>query len=218
MEPQPRSRGLSDELQETGGGMALAAPGGPAYGLRYTRGLPFPGVAVPHYAAFLRGVSPMNCKMPELKRAFEAAGFEDVRTLLSSGNVVFAARKSAAAALEKKAEAAMKATLGQPFFTIVRSIADLASLLGSDPYRGAKLAPGAKRVVTFLRELPKSPPQLPIDQDGVRVLRLEGTHMFAAYVPGDGPVFMTLIEKAVGKEQTTRTWQTVEKVVKAAQA
>ncbi len=39
------------------------------------------------YAAFLRGVSPMNAKMPELKRAFEAAGFQAVRTLLSSGNV-----------------------------------------------------------------------------------------------------------------------------------
>jgi hypothetical protein len=28
-----------------------------------------------------------------------------------------------------------------------------------------------------------------------------------------GPVFMTLIEKAFGKDQTTRTWQTLEKVV-----
>ena len=46
------------------------------------------------YAAFLRGVSPMNAKMPELKRAFEAAGFGDVKTLLSSGNVVFDAPKA----------------------------------------------------------------------------------------------------------------------------
>jgi hypothetical protein len=26
---------------------------------------------MPRYAAFLRGVSPMNAKMPELKKAFE---------------------------------------------------------------------------------------------------------------------------------------------------
>jgi uncharacterized protein (DUF1697 family) len=39
------------------------------------------------YAAFLRGVSPMNAKMPELKKCFEDAGFSEVRTLLSSGNV-----------------------------------------------------------------------------------------------------------------------------------
>jgi len=30
------------------------------------------------YAAFLRGVSPMNAKMADLKRAFEAAGFTDL--------------------------------------------------------------------------------------------------------------------------------------------
>jgi uncharacterized protein (DUF1697 family) len=37
------------------------------------------------YVAFLRGVSPMNLKMPDLKRCFESAGFTSVRTLLSSG-------------------------------------------------------------------------------------------------------------------------------------
>jgi hypothetical protein len=31
------------------------------------------------YAAFLRGGSPKNAKMPELKRCFEAAGFKDVK-------------------------------------------------------------------------------------------------------------------------------------------
>ena len=40
------------------------------------------------YVAFLRGVSPMNARMPELKACFEAAGFSGVRTLLSSGNMV----------------------------------------------------------------------------------------------------------------------------------
>ena len=51
------------------------------------------------YAAFLRGVSPMNVKMPDLKLAFEAAGFEDVRTVLSSGNVVFGAAPATVAVL-----------------------------------------------------------------------------------------------------------------------
>ena len=74
------------------------------------------------YAAFLRGVSPMNAKMPELKRCFEEAGFTDVKTLLSSGNVVFSARPSTNAALERKAEKAMKARLARPFLTIVRPV------------------------------------------------------------------------------------------------
>src|SRR5207244_1128793 len=71
--------------------------------------------AMRRYAAFLRAVSPMNAKMPELKKCFEAAGFTDVKTLLSSGNVVFSARTSSEASIERKAEAAMKKHLGQPF-------------------------------------------------------------------------------------------------------
>ena len=49
---------------------------------------------MPRYIALLRGVSPMNCKMPELKAAFENAGFSNVKTLLSSGNVAFDARSA----------------------------------------------------------------------------------------------------------------------------
>jgi uncharacterized protein (DUF1697 family) len=63
---------------------------------------------MPRYAAFLRGVSPMNAKMPQLKAAFEAAGFTDVKTVLSSGNVVFTATRSTPATLERKAESGLK--------------------------------------------------------------------------------------------------------------
>jgi len=171
---------------------------------------------VPRYAAFLRGVSPTNCRMPELKRAFESAGFGDVKTLLSSGNVLFDARAQPESALERKAEAAMQKVLGREFLTIVRSVDDLRALVASDPYGSSGLAGNAKRVVTFLRKAPKPAPVLPIERGGARVLRLEGNHLFSAYVPSDkGPVFMTLIEKAIGhKEQTTRTWQTVEKMAR----
>jgi uncharacterized protein (DUF1697 family) len=85
------------------------------------------------YAAFLRGVSPMNAKMPELKKAFEAAGFTDVRTMLSSGNVVFSAPAAPEAALERKAEAAMKKLLGSAFPTIVRRIAGGVQRLRPEP-------------------------------------------------------------------------------------
>jgi hypothetical protein len=45
------------------------------------------GGVMRRYVAFLRGVNPMNAKMAELRRCFETAGFTDVRTVLSSGNV-----------------------------------------------------------------------------------------------------------------------------------
>jgi uncharacterized protein (DUF1697 family) len=55
---------------------------------------------MPRYVAFLRGVSPMNASMPALKRCFEATGFTDVRTLLSSGNVAFYVRATSLGAIE----------------------------------------------------------------------------------------------------------------------
>jgi uncharacterized protein (DUF1697 family) len=167
---------------------------------------------IQRYAAFLRGVSPMNAKMPELKRCFEEAGFTDVKTLLSSGNVVFSARPATNAAIERKAEKAMKAGLARPFLTIVRPVETLRAMLEADPYRRFRLPPGSKRVVTFLRDPQKSNLKLPIEFDGARILSLTDSEVFSAYVPSPrGPVFMTLIQKTFGDAVTTRTLDTVAK-------
>jgi uncharacterized protein (DUF1697 family) len=164
------------------------------------------------YAAFLRGVMPTNAKMPELKRCFEAAGFKDVKTLLSSGNVMFSAMAVSEASLERRAEKAMTEGIGRTFLTIVRSVEDLRLILDSDPYAGFRLATGSKRVITFLREPPKSKLSFPIEVAGARILLVKGREAYVTYVSSPrGPVFMTLIEKTFGKDVTTRTWDTVKK-------
>jgi len=170
---------------------------------------------MPRYAALLRGVSPMNAKMPELKRAFENAGFDEVRTVLGSGNVVFNARAASDAALQRKAEAAMQEHLGRTFLTIIRSIDELHALLALDPFAQYRLPPASKRIVTFLREAPARAPSTLPDQDGARILQVKGREVFTAYLPTPkGPVFMTLIEKTFGAAVTTRTWDTVKKVAR----
>jgi len=158
---------------------------------------------------------PMNCKMPALKAAFEAAGFTDVKTVLGSGNVVFDARSTSERAVEQQAEAAMADQLGRAFFTIVRPIAQLRDLLARDPYKPFKVSPDAKRIVTFLRGRPKGKIKLPVELHGARILTMKDGEIFSAYLPTPkGPVFMGLIEKTFGKDQTTRTWDTVAKVAR----
>src|SRR6266487_297060 len=170
---------------------------------------------MPRYAAFLRGVMPMNCKMPALKAAFEAAGFSDVKTVLGSGNVVFDARSTSEQALQQRAEAAMQEHLGQAFLTIVRPLEQLRTLLASDPYQRFKVDPKAKRIVTFLRGRPKAKIALPVEMHGARILAMQDGEIFSAYLPTPkGPVFMSLIEKTFGKDQTTRTWDTIAKVAR----
>ena len=168
------------------------------------------------YVAFLRGVYPMNADMAELRRCFERAGFKDVRTVLASGNVVFDARTASVAALESKAEAAMAKHIGRAFATIVRPVGALRRLLEEDPFRAHRLPAQAKRVVTFLREPHKAELSLPLEEDGARILAMNGGEVFTAYVPtARGAAFMRLIEKTFGKNVTTRTWDTIKKCAAA---
>ena len=171
---------------------------------------------MPRFVAFLRGVSPLNAKMPELKRCFEAAGFSEVRTLLSSGNVLFSTRGSSSETLERRAETAMHAELGHSFGTIVRPAQYLQSLVASDPFAEFNLPSNAKRVVTFLRRPLESTVALPIERDGASILKMVASEVFTAYVPSTkGPVFMSLLERTFGKEVTTRTLETVVKCAAA---
>ena len=169
---------------------------------------------MPRYAALLRGVSPMNASMPELKRCLEQAGFNGVRTLLSSGNVVFStARAASLATLQKRVEKAMLDGQGHGFMTLVRPTAYLQQLLDADPFAGFELPAGSKRVITFLREpLAASPVPLPVERGEARILKVQGGELFCSYVPNEkGPVFMQLLERTFGKAITTRTWDTVAK-------
>ena len=167
---------------------------------------------MPRYVAFLRGVTPMNAKMAELKRCFEAAGFTDVKTVLASGNVVFGARAKPDKALARDIEAAMQKHIGRTFYTIVRPVSRLRELLETDPYAAFRLPANAKRIVTFLGEPNTGKSSLPIASDGVRILATNGSEVFTVYLPNPkGPVFMTMIGKAFGESVTTRTWDTVRK-------
>jgi uncharacterized protein (DUF1697 family) len=167
---------------------------------------------MPRYVALLRGVSPMNARMPELKRCFEQAVFTDVKTLLSSGNVVFStARTMSITTLQARCEQAMLDGQGRSFMTLVRSTAHLQQLIESDPFATFKLKPGAKRVVTFLPEpLAESPVAPPLTHGEACIHALASGEVFCSYVPeAKGPVFMQLLEKTFGKAITTRTWDTV---------
>jgi len=73
--------------------------------------------------AFLRGMNVGGhgaVTMEDLKKAFEACAFKDVKTIATSGDVAFSATM-AEAAVVKKAEAALKKRLGRKTPVHVRS-------------------------------------------------------------------------------------------------
>ena len=168
---------------------------------------------MPRYVAFLRGVSPQNARSADLKHAFEKAGFTNVRTILSSGNVAFNTSLESETIIEQQAEAALQASLERCFYTIVRNSAALKELLAQDPYASfTNFPPQAKRVVSFLRTPCASNVPLPLVHHDAYVLGQIGREVFTVYEPHPkGPIFMQLIEKAFGTNVTTRTWETVRK-------
>jgi uncharacterized protein (DUF1697 family) len=171
---------------------------------------------MPRYIALLRGVSPANLKMPDLKRCLEMAGYTKVKTVLSSGNVAFDSASRSVAAIERRIEAALTKKLGRSFYTIVRSVEHLNDLIEANPYADFDLPTDAKRVVTFARELPSLKSPLPVERDGAQILAAGSREAFSAYLPSPrGPVFMELIKATFGSEVTTRTWETVKKCAKA---
>jgi Protein of unknown function (DUF1697) len=65
---------------------------------------------MPRYVALLRGVSPLSARTPELKACSESAGFSNVKTVLSSGTVVFDSEHAAQVAIETIDEHAISGT------------------------------------------------------------------------------------------------------------
>lgn len=62
------------------------------------------------YVTFLRGINVGGnriIKMPDLRACFEGLGFEDVSTVLQSGNVLFTSSSRSTNMLRRKIEAAL---------------------------------------------------------------------------------------------------------------
>ncbi len=116
------------------------------------------------YVAFLRGINAGGhgaVTMEDLKKAFEACGFKDVKTIATSGNVAFSSAM-AEAAIVKRAEAALKKRLGRETPADVRSRDELRKMVQTDPYKGFAIPKNAKRIVTFLDASAKTALKTPI--------------------------------------------------------
>ena len=150
------------------------------------------------YAAFLRGIMPMNPNMrnEKLRGVFERLGFTDVQTVISSGNVVFKSGSKSIATLEAKIEKALTAELGFKSAVFIRSKEELEKLIRTDPFKGKEHGRKTYLIVTFLKKEPR---------EIFSVLDLSAAKT---------PDFMAKVEKEYGKTITTRTWKTVGRIVK----
>lgn len=88
------------------------------------------------YVALLRGINVggINIKMADLRRVFVDLGFDDVRTVLASGNVLFTSDATDAAQLKATVEAALRKVFGYEAWVFVLDIARLAAIVEAYPF------------------------------------------------------------------------------------
>ena len=175
------------------------------------------------YVAFLRGINVGGHKkisMAVLRQAFGSLDLENVKTLLASGNVLFETKATGARALTQSIEQKVRKTFGLDVSVILRTRRNLQQLLDANPFKGIKVAPQTRLFVTFLSEKPKTSLKIPYESadKSFRIIRLTNREICSVLTLG--PQWaknlrqMDILEKEFGKKITTRTWNTVARVLK----
>lgn len=171
------------------------------------------------YAAFLRGIMPhgKNMSNAQLRAVFESLGFEKVASVISSGNLVFQSPSGDIAALEKQIESALQEQLGIGGLTMLRSRAQLEMMVENNTFDGLSHSRQTYLTVSLFKDAPMfSLEDLPPLPQGSKILAID-TELKAMYVVRDTTSnstidFMAWVENYAGKEQTMRTWPTLQKV------
>jgi uncharacterized protein (DUF1697 family) len=172
------------------------------------------------YVAFLRGVNVGGrklIKMENLVRTFGSAGFQNVRTLIASGNVMFDARATDPDRLGKKIEKTLLKTLGYEVAVIVRTIDELKQLVKLNPFKKVKASKDKMMFVTLISSEPKPKPKFPLrsEKENLEVLVVINRAAFmVAYRKKTGWFAFpnNFIEKLWGVIGTTRNFSTLERI------
>ena len=169
------------------------------------------------HVALLRGINVGKAKrvpMADLRALVEGLGYSEVRTLLNSGNVVFAAARGKPESIAKRIEKALASGLGVSARVTVLSAAELATIVKQNPL--VELADNPSRLMVGFLSDPAMRKQLaPLaKQDWGREAMALGSR--AAYVWCPKGVLESHVLPAISKllrdGWTARNWATVLKL------
>ncbi|HMI20126.1 MAG TPA: DUF1697 domain-containing protein [Sphingomonas sp.] len=166
------------------------------------------------YVALLRAVNvggTGKLPMTELKAMCEAAGFDQVRTYIASGNVVFTSTKPEEA-VRTAIEAALEAYAGKPVGVMVRTAAEMADTLARNPFADK---PG-NRVVAIFIDGPIPADALDAAKNvGGEEMRLGQHAIYVFYSDGQGESRLVI---PAAKAGTARNMNTIAKLAEMAAA
>lgn len=169
---------------------------------------------MPAYIAMLKGVNVSGnpLKMDWLRQTCEELGLKQVQTYLQSGNLVFSSSLPLAK-IQTLLKARIDAVTVRPVPVVMRTARELGDIVTRNPFVRQKAVAADKLHVTFLSDLPaKCDPQRLDRLAGTRdQYHLSGREIYL-HCPinyGETKLSNAALEKALGVNATTRTWNTV---------
>jgi uncharacterized protein (DUF1697 family) len=171
------------------------------------------------YVSLFRGINVGGRRivpMSDLKDLHESLGLANVATYIQSGNVVFTSDEPDASLLSGLIEDGFAAKFGFRSDVVVRSAADLETIVATNPFGDQPGKESRWVVVMFLAAHPTSGGEQELRRayTGPEEFHVVGREMYIYYPTGMGQSKLTgaLIEKKLETVGTVRNWNTVLKV------
>ena len=169
-----------------------------------------------HYISLLHGINvggQRRIRMEELRALYESLNFNNVRTYLQSGNVIFDSHKSSISGLTNTIETTIEQTFGFSVATLIRTKKEFYNLIESNPFLDECNGDITKLHVTFLSDTPSSSSVIEIKEVdyGSDQLFISGKeiHLYCPNGYGRTKLSNSFIERKLGMSATTRNWKTV---------
>jgi len=177
------------------------------------------------YIALLRGINVSGhkiIKMAELKKMFENTGFQNVKTYIQSGNVVFQTNKSDISELEKLLRNAIEDTFGFDVHIKILIPEEIKAALEENPFMKDNSLDVKQHYFVFLDQIPSEE-----NWNNLKNMELKGEQMalsdkvlFVYYANGAGKSKLTtnIIESKLKVAATARNLNTTRKLLEMATA
>jgi uncharacterized protein (DUF1697 family) len=173
------------------------------------------------YFALLRGINVSGkkiIKMDYLKLIFESIGYQNVKTYIQSGNVIFDSPDTDQNLLCEKIKNYLLERLGYKVIVFLRSLDELKNIIKNNPFISNLKQQNANMYVVFLMEEPTdaSKQSLISRNNDIEVFEIKDREIYCLRLKKyDGKTRFTLysIEKILGMPATTRNWSTINKLI-----
>jgi uncharacterized protein (DUF1697 family) len=181
-------------------------------------------LAMPVWISMLRGVNLVHhnrIKMDALRGIYAALQFDDPRTYIQSGNVIFRAKEKNADALAEKIQYAIERSAGFRPAVILRTPQELRKTIAANPFAGRELDP-SKLLVNFFaaKPSPAARVRLLALKPDPEELHLIGREVYIYFPIGVGQSklqWSSLEKKLEAPAGTARNWNGVTRMLQMAE-